>query len=240
MLLFFSAVFCSCLNDSDDINTDPLEYRLATVENPNGLSKFIFVLDKNDTKMWTARTHFPDYTPETGQRIIAGYLIQDKKGEDYNYDYDVELGYVYQVLTKDIFNIMPETQDSIGNDPVKVTDMWIANKYMNVEFIYNGYNQVHFINMVYDESKTYDDGKIHLEFRHNEHNDPYVYSDWGLASFDLHSLRKITPDNTVDIVVHVKQYDSKEEKLWNFTFDFDDATDSQKSISIPAKTGVFE
>ena len=211
ILLLLTVVMLSSCNDDDDYSLDKFWVSIATVENPNNEPFFFLKLDNGET-LWTAATNYYNYKPQSGQRIIADYTILNDKPTGSNYQHDVKLNDAYNILTKRIFHITPEEQDSIGNDPIGINDMWIGSNYLNIKFYYSGYNRIHFINLVKDDSKEYADNKIHLEFRHNANNDKEQYKQAGIVSFDLRTIfvqpREIT--ERVNLVIHVKGFDGKE------------------------------
>lgn len=192
---------------------------MATVENPDSLSTFFLRLDNNDL-LWTEKTNFPNFRPKDGQRVIAYYSLLSDRLTSGLYDYDIRLNNVRTVLTKDIFRITPETQDSIGNDSIIIDHMWVGSDYLNVQFVYTGYNQVHFINLVSDPAKVYDDGKVHLEFRHNSNDDSPVYYRRGLVSFRLKPLKEGVAADSLQLVVHVNTPNRNADKLFDLTYHF--------------------
>lgn len=229
-IVILMGVLVTACSDFDDVETplDNFKVNLATVGNPDEKNVFFLNLD-DSTMLWTAASAFHNYKPKDGQRVLANYTILDDKRPTGLYDYDVRLNDVYEVLTKPIFNITPATQDSIGNDPIQVTEIWIGSKYLNVEFVYYAFNKAHFINLVKDDSKTYDDGKIHLEFRHNAMGDFEQDRRYGLASFDISSLMSTTT-NTVPLVIHVNKPNQVEDELHNLTFNY--------NIPVPVEASV--
>jgi len=76
--------------------------------------------------------------------------------------------------------------------------------------------------LVSDASKVYNDGKIHLEFRHNANKDAGVIMKEGLVSFDIRSLLPVTTANTipapVTLVIHVNVANLANEKTFEFKF----------------------
>ncbi len=226
--LFVLSVFTACSDDQGH-STNDLYESIATVENPDQSSTFFFRLD-NGTLMWTAATDLPYYYPEDGQRILAYYFELSDRNADVSYDHDVKLIDVYEILTKGILEITPETQDSIGNDPITIQHMWIGSDFLNAEFTYYGQNQTHYINLVHDASKSYNDGKIHLEFRHNANHDIPTSDGWGLVSFDLKSLQ--TSSESLDLVIHTNEYGETDEKTYEFTYMF--GTPNTTSTSFPS------
>lgn len=232
LTLFISVLFVGCLD-----NTPPLESYLAfgTVENPNKNTTFFFRLDDN-TLLWVTSNQIENFKPDDGQRLLIEFNIIEDKREDGEYDYDIQLNRVREMLTKDIFHITPETQDSIGNDPVHVQNIWIGSKYLNVYFAYNYMNATHYINLVSDAEKTYDDGKIHLEFRHNANNDYPMYNGFGYASFDISSLQNEEADS-VQIVVHVNAMDKEGEELFKLAYKYRESEESEE-LEVPQRTYI--
>lgn len=209
--------FLASCNDDDQCSLDDYMIDIATVENPNQATNFYFTLDDGE-RMWTAASELKYYRPKDGQRIIANYTILAERPASSTHGFDVRLNDAYEVLTKGIFNITPATQDSIGNDYISIRDMWICSDYLNVEFEYPGYNKTHFINLVSDTSKTYTDGKVHLEFRHNDNGDYPNYFRWGIVSFNLRSLQT-SPNGSIGLVIHTKEFNLGEE-TYNLTYKF--------------------
>lgn len=235
ILLLVVPFFGACdLDDDDDYVVHNYYVDIATVQNPDSLSTFFFKLD-NDKLMWTAATTLHNYRPRDGQRIVAYYSILSDKRATGLYDYDVRLNNVYPVLTKGIFQITPSKQDSIGNDSISISEIWMGSDYLNVEFHYLGYNQIHFINLVYDASKVYTDGKTHLEFRHNANDDSPNYYRRGIVSFNLKSLQATTTNKTINLVIHVNVPNQAEEKTYSLAYNFDTNSTLIKSpkISFP-------
>ena len=219
MVALLGGVVVSCSDVEDDgYSLDKFWVDVATVENPE--KKNVFFLELDDTTLlWTAASAFHNYIPKDGQRVIANYTLLADKRPTGMYDYDVRLNDVYEVLTKPIFNITPATQDSIGNDSIDVTDSWIGSKYLNIEFAYLGYDKMHFINLVKDDSKTYTDGKVHLEFRHNPQHDSPMFRRYGLVSFEISS--HIDPAReSVPLVIHVNKPNQAADQLIELTFSY--------------------
>ncbi|MDR1864813.1 MAG: NigD-like protein [Bacteroidales bacterium] len=206
---------------------------IATVENPNGSRYFFFTLD-NGVRMWTSATDIPNYVPKDGQRILANYtILSDRK--DTTYQHDVRLNAVYSILTKDIFHVTAATQDSIGDDPAGIDDIWIGGNCLNVEFVFGGHYETHFINLVSDSAKVYDDRKVHLEFRHNAHQDTEAYRQRHIASFRLKSLWKEGVDSLA-LVVHTHEYPS-ERRQYELVYHFSGQSSKKKAFEGDVTTG---
>lgn len=214
-LLLFTPLLFSCSTE-DNVNQN-IYVSLGTVANPNNSTSFYFTLD-DSTKMKVVKSDLSNYSPNDGQRIIAYYSLLNEATANAGYDYDISLNNVYEVLTKGIFKLTPENADSIGNDYINIQSMWIGSDYLNVEFSYLGYNKTHFINLISDSTKTYTDGKIHLEFRHNSNGDYPSYTRMGIVSFNLKTLQANAADS-VQLVIHTKEYDYGD-KTYNRTYKF--------------------
>ena len=233
ILLLFLVISCN-----DDVNSNENNrIDIATVENPTLSTTFNFRLD-DGSLMYTNTAGLLNYKPKDGQRIIANYsFIEPTLAPTMNIaKRDVKLNDVYEILTKGIFKIKPAQQDSIGNDQIEIKNIWIGSDYLNVEFVYLGYNKKHFINLVSDDSKTYTDNKVHLEFRHNANSDYPSNSNWGMASFDLRLLKaNHNPTDSVKLIIHTKEYASTVDKTYPLTYKFGVITAAQlaRNFSIP-------
>lgn len=178
---------------------------VATVENPNGSSAFFFTTDSG-FRMWAGATDIPWYRPKDGQRIIVDYAIINEKEAGSAYDYDVRIYDVYEILTKDAVEITPGNSGQYGNDPVYMRRIWAGGGYINFSFIFAGHHETHFINLGLNTSQEYNDGKVHLEFRHNAYNDPAVVDMWGIVSFDPTTVLDEDFTEPVDIVIHYRDF----------------------------------
>lgn len=210
-------LFASC-NDSEDDTALKQYIDIATVENPTQDTRFVFVLD-DTTKIKTSSSLISYYRPKNGQRIIANYSLLTETPDSLGFSYKAQLNDVYEILTKGIFNITPATQDSIGNDYINIDQMWIGSHFLNVEFVYLGNSKTHFINLVSDNSKTYTDGKVHLEFRHNANGDYPMYSKRGIVSFDLKSLESGS-SGQAQLVIHVNEYGKSTNETYSLTYKY--------------------
>lgn len=239
VLLFLVIPFLwSCQNESDAQGDYWVD--IATVSNPGGAKTFYFTLD-DSTRLWASSSDLVNYTPKDGQRIVAYYTVLGNKPAGASYDHEVRLNDAYEVLTKNIFNITAQTQDSIGNDYIYIDNIWIGSDYLNVEFVYAGYNKTHYINLVSDASKTYNDGKIHLEFRHNSNGDIPSVNQWGLASFNLKKLRNgSTAAGSVDLVIHTREY-GQDDKTYNLTYKYGAGASSvvPQNINVRANKAIL-
>lgn len=186
LVMFIIPVLQSCDND-DDYSLDNYMVGLATVSK-NAEGTIYFVLDNGET-LWPAASFVPYQKLENGTRIIGSFtLLSDKQN---GYDHFVRLNDYSTVLTKGIINLTEANKDSIGDDPVRITDMWRSGNYINVEFDMNlPLLNKHRVNLVRNTMKNYeDDGYIHLEYRYNDMDDVTSYIGHSIVSFWLGDLR---------------------------------------------------
>lgn len=230
-------LFIACNKEEEDVEQSVV--KIGTVENPSQLTNFYLNQD-DSVRLWVIDSDIKYYRPKNDQRVIMEYVILSNKPRGSSYQHDVKLKDVYEILTKGIFNITPETQDSIGNDPVAIRDMWVTNDFLNVEFVYPGYSKTHFINLVSDATKPLTDNKVRLEFRHNDNDDYPSYNISGIVSFSIKSLR-VSGSNSVDFVVHTKEFDSgNADKTYSFTYKYGTTASAapSKQLTMPARKAV--
>jgi len=109
---------------------------------------------------------------------------------------------------KNIFEITPETEDSIGNDPVIIKNMWVTDNFLNFELSFWGNNKTHMVNLVKQPGEiTSEDLPVELEIRHNKFDDEELFRYSAYVSFDMSPL-KIAGTDSVTFKVSGKNYDS--------------------------------
>ena len=234
LLALIFPLLLSCSNDEAEMNDSIV--KLATVENPSQLTNFYLNLE-DSTRLWVLNNDIKYYRPKDEQRVIVDYTILTEKPRGSTYDNDVKVNDIYEVLTKGIFPITASTQDSIGNDPIAITGLWVSGDFLNVEFVYPGYSKMHYITLASDASKTHTDGKVHLEFRHNANDDYPSFNISGIVCFNLKSIRK-SGATSVDLVIHTTEFDyTTADKTYNRTYKYGSSASAapERNIRIPAK-----
>ena len=81
---------------------------LVTVENPEAKNQFFMRRDDNKL-LWFEEGYTQTFKPDDGQRLLIYYNILSDKTDTGIYDYDIRITDAYNVLTKGIFQITPET-----------------------------------------------------------------------------------------------------------------------------------
>jgi len=213
MGILFASYTC---DDNNGYSLGDFRINIATVEVENE-GVFSLVLD-NGTTLWPVATAI-HYVPENGQRVFVNYTILSD--EVNNFDFAIKINDIWDILTKNPIVLKVENADSIGNDPVEVNKMWIGNDYLNVDFLFNyGGIRPHAINLVENSiDPSPEDGKVHLEFRHNSFNSPSNHKYNGFVCFNLESLRTNNADSVV-LSVKVNEWDGT--RTYDLTYRFND------------------
>ena len=127
-----------------------------------------------------------------GQRAFVYFNLLDEKVD--GYDYNAQINHVENILTKDIYFMPAEKADSIGDDRINITNMWIADNYLNIQYqlYYSGNpDKKHMLNLVVNEAsdgKNDKEGYITLEFRQNAYDDEPNIPGPGIVSFKLDKI----------------------------------------------------
>lgn len=178
---------------------------IATVV-PESENSYSFQLD-NGKRLWPAAGDLR-YTPKENQRVFLNYtILWDSDGA---YDYDIKVNDIWNILTKKAIELNAMNEDSIGNDPVRIKDIWVGGDYLNVSFLFNyGGVQPHLINLVENTlSSEVSADAIDLEFRHNAHESTQTKLYEGFVCFDLKPFRKDNADS-VDLSIKVKGWNGE-------------------------------
>jgi hypothetical protein len=173
------ALLQSCLNDNDNYYLAIATFR--TAENQGGY----FTLDDGG-KMLPQRPASGGL--DNGQRVYVYFDILDGKTDGYRYT--IEVKGIEKILTKDLFVMDEQTADSIGDDKIDITGIWLGDGYLNINFQFPGTGnpaKLHMVNLVRNtiEGANGDDeeGYLSLEFRHNAFDDHQAALLNGIASF---------------------------------------------------------
>lgn len=142
--------------------------------------------------LWPTNTNLGWYEAVDGRRAITVFnpLADNFQG----YDHAVKILELYDVLTKGVETLTPETDEEFGNDPVTIYqgDISISNGYMNIIFQQNLPSDVkHRISLLRPENddELYTaDGYVNLELRYNDYDDLTGWYATGAVSYNLNSL----------------------------------------------------
>ena len=176
----------------------------------SGNSNFTIEMDDGSVlypiNSYHSRNCIDDY-----ERVLVNYtILGDKLIDDENREYYVRINSLKDILYKGIFDITPETEDSIGNDPIHVHKVWLSNNLLTFELDYYGYDKIHYINLVKEPGElTGPDQPIQLELRHNDRDDEKRYRLSALVTFDLEALQ-IAGQDTVQFTVTANDFEGED------------------------------
>lgn len=189
LLLIAMPALQSCLDDWDDNEHSSLT--IGTVRIING-KEYYFALDEGTRMFPGDTTQLNNYALTEGQRAFVYFNLLDEKVD--GYDYNAKINHIENILTKDIYLMPAEKADSIGDDPINVTNMWITDNYLNIQYqLYhsNSSDKKHMLNLIVNEASDGQgdkEGYITLEFRQNAYNDNPLVPGQGLVSFKLDKI----------------------------------------------------
>jgi len=208
VLVLGMLLLSSCLQDDEDSWSNfYISYGVAHTSQ----SGFVIRTDGGNTLRILENRH-QTYPLQEGKRLIVNYTILRTTPSGY----DVRINELADLLTKNPVSssaLSPHQQDSIGNDPIEITDIWLGGeKYLNINFaIYrNDPGLLHFINLVVNDEASTPERKV-LQFRHNEYDDQRIRLVQGRVSFDISSLLAQDLDS-VKLVVTWKTYNQSVRK----------------------------
>ena len=196
MMMMAMSMLQSC-ND-DGYSLGDFVVRMATVHVENGN---MYLQTDNGQKLWPGATAIPWYKPVDGQRVWADYTILSDEISGTEYAHAIKVNYLYNVLTKTVDELTADNEESIGNDPAYIEEMWIGGNCLNVQFvIQRPVNEPHRVSLVentLDDTPIVDeDGYICLEYRFNEADD--VYNNTLRRSFVSFHLGEYGPLQSAD------------------------------------------
>ncbi len=122
-------------------------------------------------------------------------------------DHLINLYSIEKVLVKPVFEMTNYHEDSIGNDLLNVSELWMAKNYLNLNFVFLGGTKTHLINLVKYPGALSSD-TIDLEIRHNDQDDTGSNRLAGFLSFDISSLQ-VEGKDSVTLCVKVREYDNR-------------------------------
>ncbi len=197
--LFIAALVTGC-DDDDDYSLGKFWVTTATIHTEG--ETYTIETDNGD-RLFPSATAVPWFNLENNQRVWVNYTILGDATQD-GIDYYVKVNDLKELLTKGIITLTAANADSIGNDPITITNYWFNNDFLSIEFEYGGGGTIHFINLAQDEDHPENEqGQPILEFRHNRNNDPYNHLLRGIVSFDMSKL-KTEGKNSIDFVLKAK------------------------------------
>lgn len=159
----------------------------------------------NNTRLLVENSNSLPATVKDDDRVFLYFYMNDEPAPA-GIDYLINVSSIEKVLVKPVFEMTSYTEDSIGNDPLTVDELWVAKDYMNLKFLFYGGTNTHLINLIRYPVVLSSD-TIDMEIRHNDQDDSGSSYLAGFVSFDLTSLQVEGRDSVI-LCVKAKGYDS--------------------------------
>ncbi len=186
----------SCLDDNNDW-TESFKDTLLGMGTVQTLDEddYYFLLDEGSKLYPTDRSEVRTYEAKDGQRA---FIYFDELPEKLpGYEYNAKVRYIEDILTKDIYYMPSEKEDSIGDDPINITQIWTTRQdYLNIECMFyhnNDNSRKHMLSLVVNEagSDEADSDYVTLEFRHNANQDPTNDPGSAIVSYRLNAISSL-------------------------------------------------
>lgn len=213
-----SILFVSCNNDEDRYSLGKVWISMGIIDTINTYGyDFVIYCDNGDTLLPAANAAI-NFEATNNQRVIANYT---KLGDVSNTKqmFYVKVNNLNKVLFKELIELNNEVADSLGNDPVMISDMWLKNDMLNIEFMYAGSYKTHYINLAY---KTNDQGVIEqpveLVFKHNDNNDENHHLLNGIVTFRLNAIKFENLDETHFVVKWIDYHDEEHQMTGTYKY----------------------
>ena len=221
LLVGIMFVLSSCLDENDGYSLSDMWAGFGVLHETTEQSARIIMdndavlipVDSYHNHSWNENRHDDEGKPiELGDRLFVNYTII---GDDVDTDgnviaYYVRLNSTKKILMKDVIDITPENNDSIGNDPVEIKEVWMTDSLLNFKIRYWGDSEIHFINLVKQPGELNESNlPVLLELRHNARNDSEYIPYAAYVSFKLNEL-EIPGLDSVQFVVNATDYEGYE------------------------------
>ncbi|MDX9880657.1 MAG: NigD-like protein [Prolixibacteraceae bacterium] len=192
LLITFTTLFLGSCDFNDDgysLSDVWVGFGLTGNVSENGRS---FTIHMDDgSVLYPVANQVPWFDIQEDQRLLVNFTVLGNKNvSGNNKEYYVRINQLKEVLYKGIFEITPETEDSIGNDPIHVSDAWLTGNMLTFELKYYGNSQVHYINLVKQPGElTSGNEPVELELRHNNRNDAPHIPMTAFVTFKLDAIK---------------------------------------------------
>lgn len=204
-LMTFGLFSCDFFDDDDGYSLGDFWVGFGILHLDEDDNSFTVEMD-NGAKLIPV-TYYPVCKLDDQDRVLINYtILGDKEITDDEEEYYVKVNSMSEILYKGILDITPAIEDSIGNDPIRVEDVWKTRNMLTFQLEFLGNMKTHYINLVKEPGElTGDDQPVELELRHNERDDDRIYRKTAFVTFDLSAI-EIAGQDTVAYVVKGKKY----------------------------------
>lgn len=197
---------CNFLDEDEDDSLHDVWIGFGLIQKEANAESFTIKLDNGSILNPTNASYWNEDVHHN-QRVFANFaIIEEKEEVESVKQYDVRINSLRNILYKGILDITPAIEDSIGHDPIHVSDKWLVNNMLNFELQYLGGSQVHFINLVKQPNAAPND-TVMLEIRHNNNDDLDKVRMSAIVTFDLTSLQVTGKDSILFKVTARDFYD---------------------------------
>ncbi len=218
LIAIFTLNSCSDAADENHIS-DNYRSDIATIYAIDTTARS-FYLKLDDGSTLLPASFDPSYKPSYNKRAIVDYTILSDKTS--GYDHIARINAISDIATKGVIDLTRENEKEIGNDPIKILDLWAGDHFLNIHYGYNtGGEKLHTINLVrnnQDKIISNPNGTIVLEFRHNKNGDPERYGIKNYAAFDLKPFQ-IPNQNSVNLIIKILDFNN-ESKEYPITYKY--------------------
>ena len=164
LIIILSLILSCCMTD-DDAETYYIE-----VGNLVGSSLSSLTIETDQ-----GNTLFPvsipsGYEIEDGQRVLVQYSVINTESTVTN-GLNVDVISIQDFYVKNILVANDEVRDTLANDPVTISSLWISKDYLNLEFTFLGNDTIHYFDVVYDEEQQEIEDHVTLDFHHDANED---------------------------------------------------------------------
>ena len=197
-----------CDMDDDNCSINNAWVGLGIIHKDANAESFTIEMDDGEVLFPTSQSGFW-HDVANNERVLTNFtILGNKENPDHNEYYYVKINSLRKILFKGILDITPAIEDSIGNDPIQVSDVWIKNNLLNFELKYKGGNNIHYINLVKQPGAiTTNDEPVTLELRHNANSDTERIPLSAIVTFNMSSL-KIEGKTSTSFKVIAKGFDN--------------------------------
>jgi hypothetical protein len=190
LAISFLGLFSGCELDDDEYSLGNFWVEFGMVNKDASESLFTITLDDGEVLYPTVNPCLVDDVFNNERVLVNFTILGNKQNPEHKEQYYVKINSLRKILYKGIFEITPEKEDSIGNDPIRVDDHWIKNDVLNFKLKFYGGSKTHYLNLVRQPGAIdVTNGPVLLELRHNDNDDSAGLPFVDFVSFDLSSLK---------------------------------------------------
>jgi len=209
LVLVMGFLLSACLDDYNHhyYDYDNLAASYGLIQTSSSTSGQSYVINLDNGSIVTPTSALAGFNPKDSDRVWVRFdPISNTRLTDSTFNYTAKIFSINDILFKAVNKLSQVSEDSVGHDPIIVTDAWISPKdILNLNFKFFTEGSVHYINLL-DNGEG--DGMANpyiLELRHNARGDMNQYPAYGIVSFKLNSLR-VQGQNQIKFFIRYTDY----------------------------------